>query len=113
MSTTLTRQGTVGVLKAPEAWTASNAEQVREQAYAWLEANADVTHLVADLSDMDTLDSSGLGVMIALLKRMGERGGDLKLAGLRKKPRMVIEITRAYRVFEIFETLGEALDAGA
>ena len=55
------------------------------------------------------MDSAGLGSLIAALKRITERGGDMKLACLQKKPRMVFEITRAYKVFEIFDTIEEAL----
>ncbi len=35
----------------------------------------------------------------------------MKLASLQKKPRMVFEITRAYKVFEIFDTVEEAVKA--
>jgi anti-sigma B factor antagonist len=35
----------------------------------------------------------------------------MKLACLQKKPRMVFEITRAYKVFEIFDTVEEAIKA--
>jgi anti-sigma B factor antagonist len=55
------------------------------------------------------MDSAGLGTLIAVLKRITERGGDMKIACLQKKPRMVFEITRAYKVFEIYDTVDEAL----
>ena len=63
------------------------------------------------MAGVDFLDSAGLGSLIALLKRVSERGGDMKIAGLQKKVRMVFEITRAFKVFDIFDNPDEALKA--
>ena len=64
-----------------------------------------------DLSGMESLDSTGLGTLIGALKLVGEKGGDIKIASLQKRPRLVFEITRSYKVFEIFDTVAEALAA--
>ena len=70
-----------------------------------------ITQLAIDLKQVDYMDSAGLGTLIAVLKRVTEKGGDMKIACLQKKPRMVFEITRAYKVFEIYDTVEEALKA--
>ena len=71
------------------------------------------THPRRDLAAMAALGIGQFAVLIALLKRATERGGDLRIARLCKKARMVFEITRFHRVFEIYDTLDEALRAAA
>ncbi len=99
-------------LAAPQGdLTALTAGAFREEFAAWF-AVAGVRNVVLDLSLAAFIDSTGLGALIALLKRVSENGGDLSLAGLQKKARMVLEITRTHRIFEIYETVGEATRNG-
>ena len=99
----------IGVVQVSKALTAATVDSFRDQLSSWQEAERDVTNFVIDLEKVDFMDSAGLGTLIAVLKRITERGGDMKIACLQKKPRMVFEITRAYKVFEIYETVDDAL----
>jgi anti-sigma B factor antagonist len=63
------------------------------------------------LGEVDLMDSAGLGALMAVLKRVSEEGSDMCIARLQKKPRMVFELTRAYKVFEIYDDVEEALSA--
>jgi anti-sigma B factor antagonist len=101
----------VGVVSPQEAMTAETADSFREQFIAWFEATGGVKNVVVTLERVDFMDSSGLGTLIALLKRVSEREGDMKIACLSKKVRMVFEITRAYKVFEIVDSVDEAIRA--
>ena len=65
--------------------------------------------VVIDLAKMTHIDSSGLGALVALLQRANTHGGTVKLANLQPHPRIVFDITKVYRVFEIFDTLEAAL----
>ena len=103
-------RGSVGLVRVKGALLAGNADGFRQQFESWLE-RAGCVQVVADLGAMDLLDSTGLGSLIAALKRVSERGGDLKLAALQRRVRLVFEITRTYKVFEIFDTVDEALRA--
>lgn len=58
--------------------------------------------LAIDLSDVDRIDSTGLGALVTTLKAARDRGGDLALAGLTPSVRAVVELTRLHRVFEIY-----------
>jgi anti-sigma B factor antagonist len=104
-------RGTVGVVTPQEAITAETADSFRDQFVDWLGRGETVKNVILDLTLVDFMDSSGLGTIIALLKRVSERGGDLKIVGLSKKVRMVFEITRAYKVFDIVDTVDEAVRA--
>ena len=99
----------IGVIQVSHALTAATVDTFREQLAGWQAAEPDVKNFVIDLKQVDFMDSAGLGTLIAVLKRITERGGDMKVACLQKKPRMVFEITRAYKVFEIYDTVDEAL----
>lgn len=111
MSVACSKKDGVGMVEVSGPLTAASVEAFRDQLATWQSAEPDVRNFVFDLSQVDFMDSAGLGSLIAVLKRVTERGGDMKLACLQKKPRMVFEITRAYKVFEIFDTVEEALAA--
>ncbi|MFA7231176.1 MAG: STAS domain-containing protein [Victivallaceae bacterium] len=68
-------------------------------------------NFVFDLSEMEYVDSTGLGSIVSCLKSATEAGGDVKLACLKDKPRMIFEITRAYKIFDIFDDLDAAIEA--
>lgn len=89
--------------------TASNVDPFREDFKRVMKENQGLKILILDLSGLTFMDSSGLGTLIALLKQSSEYGQEIKLVGLSKEVRVVFEITRAYKLFDIFETTEEAL----
>lgn len=99
----------LGTLTGP--LSAAQTSELRETFTQWFHGGVGCRNVVLDLGAVEFMDSSGLGVLIAMLKRVSERGGDLVLARLPKKVRLVLEITRAYKIFRIFETVEEALQA--
>ena len=85
------------------------------RAQQWLE---DVTakqpaQVVVNLDDVTFMDSSGLSTLLVGLKRSREQKGDLRLCGLQAPVRMVFELTRMDRVFEIFINEDDAVQAFA
>ena len=111
MAATFQTRNGVGVVVVSGALTSAGVDAFREQFVVWWQAMPDLRNVVVDLTGTEFLDSSGLGSLIALLKRVSERGGDMKIAWLQKKVRMVFEITRAFKVFDIFDTPDEAIKA--
>ena len=99
----------IGVVEVKDPLTAATVDSFREQLSNWQEGEHHVKNYVIDMEKVDFMDSAGLGTLIAVLKRVTERGGDMKIACLQKKPRMVFEITRAYKVFEIYDSVEDAL----
>ena len=108
-----TRKNGIGIVRVEAALTAATVDGFREQLADWQQRESDVKNFVVDLKQVDFMDSAGLGTLIASLKRVTERGGDMKIACLQKKPRMVFEITRAHKVFEIYNSVEDALRAFA
>lgn len=76
---------------------------------AWLErAPASV---VVDLGAVTFLDSAALAVLVRGMKRCRQQGGDLRLCAPAASVRMIFELTRLDRAFEIFPTEADALRA--
>ncbi len=100
-----------GVAIVSGSLNASSVGSFREQVDRWMGENPGMMVVVVDLSAVEFLDSAGLGALLALLRKAGERGGDVRLAGLQKAVRLVFEITRTYKVFDIFDSAAEALRA--
>ncbi len=67
--------------------------------------------LVLDLEGLEFLDSSGLGALVSCLRRVREKKGEIKLAGLRPEVRSIFDITRVSRLFHIFENVSDAVKA--
>jgi anti-sigma B factor antagonist len=59
--------------------------------------------IVIDMSQLNLLDSTGLGVLVGVLKRVLQHGGDLELRSPRHGARRVLEITGLDRVFTIVD----------
>lgn len=68
-------------------------------------------NIIVDLSSSDFVDSSFLGALVAGLKKTTMKSGDLKIVGLQSPVRAMFELTRLYRIFDIFDTQEEAINS--
>ncbi|WP_299650295.1 STAS domain-containing protein [uncultured Tateyamaria sp.] len=64
--------------------------------------------VVLDLSEVQFIDSSGLGAIVAAMKQMGQ-SRKLALAGLTPTVEKVFRLTRMDSVFPVFPTLDGAI----
>ncbi|MEM8801417.1 MAG: STAS domain-containing protein [Pseudomonadota bacterium] len=68
--------------------------------------------VILDMSNVEFLDSSGLGAVVGSMKQLG-RERKLELAALTPAVEKVFRITRMDRVFDIFEDVETALSGAA
>ena len=61
------------------------------------------TNVLFDLGKMVHIDSSGLGVLVQVLQKAKADGGKVVLAALQAGPKIVFDITKVSRVFEIVQ----------
>jgi anti-sigma B factor antagonist len=54
-----------------------------------------------ELSSLRLIDSSGVGVIVALFKRIRAHGGQVRIVGLRDQPRAIFRLLRLDRVFPV------------
>ena len=64
---------------------------------------------MVDFSNSPYIDSSGLGALVSLSRRLRDAGGDLRLVGLNDDLRSLFELTRLDQLFPLFATRDEAL----
>jgi anti-sigma B factor antagonist len=65
--------------------------------------------VLIDFTDGGYIDSSGLGALVSLNKRVREQGGELRLAGLNDDLRTLFELTRLDTLFLLYGTRSDAL----
>ena len=70
--------------------------------------NAGGTNVVLDLTDVNFIDSSGLGAIVSVLKSIGQTG-ELKVCGLQDAVMSMFKLTRMNKVFSIYSSADEAL----
>jgi anti-sigma B factor antagonist len=66
--------------------------------------------IVLDISEVDFVDSSGLGAMVSVLKSLGE-DGDIVICGPSESAMRMFKLTRMNKVFRIVENQDEAVRA--
>lgn len=74
------------------------------------ETDGGPSRVILDLSQVDFIDSSGLGAIVAAMKQLGS-GRKLDLAGLTPAVDKVFRLTRMDSVFALYPTLDAALMA--
>lgn len=74
------------------------------------ELEAGTRKFVMDLTDLQHINSSGLGVLITLLTKARKVEGELVLANPSDYIQNLLQITKLDTIFQIFSTLEEARD---
>ncbi len=86
-----------------------NRQELKQKILEALEAG-DRKFLI-DFTRTGYIDSSGLGVLVSLSKKIRDEGGELRLAGLNEDLRTLFELTKLDTLFAISDTAREALAA--
>ena len=92
-----------------ERLDAHNSEELKAEMNRLFASGA--KEIIVDLKDVRFIDSSGLGVLVSGFKNASTRQGSLRLAGLQTQVKSMFELTRLHRVFDIFQTVDEAIDS--
>ena len=87
---------------------AAVAPELREEILSQMEEG---TNVLFDLGKMVHIDSSGLGVLVQILQKAKAGGGKVVLAALQSAPKIVFDITKVSRVFEIVPTVEAAMES--
>jgi anti-sigma B factor antagonist len=69
---------------------------------------AEYKQVVLDLGKVSYVDSSGLGVLVGLYTTAKKIGGGIKLANLNPHMKDMLQITKVYTVFEVFDRAEDA-----
>ncbi len=69
------------------------------------------TNVVGDLSKVNFMNSSGLGILITSLTSLRKAGGDLRICGASDRIESLLMVTKLITVFKHFKTLDEAVES--
>jgi anti-sigma B factor antagonist len=60
-------------------------------------------HILLNLGEVSYIDSSGIGELVSGFTTVTNSGGQLKLLGLNKRVKDLLQITKLYTVFDVHE----------
>ena len=86
-----------------------NRQEFKQKILDALEAGE--RRFLIDFTNTGYIDSSGLGVLVSLSKKIRDEGGDLRLAGLNEDLRTLFELTKLDTLFAISDSAADALKA--
>ena len=107
-SLTEKRGGRTVLTLKEERVDAHNSAELKDRILKVLEE--DGKDLVIDLSEVQFIDSSGLGALLSGYKNASLRSSGFALAGLQPRVKSMFELTRLHRVFDIYPGLQDALN---
>jgi anti-sigma B factor antagonist len=65
--------------------------------------------ILANLADVNYIDSSGIGELVSAFTTVKNQGGELKLLNLTKKVHDLLQITKLYTVFDVKDNEANAI----
>jgi len=65
--------------------------------------------ILLNLKDVSYINSSGIGELVAGYTSVANVGGMLKLLGLTKRTQELLQVTRLYAVFEVYDDEAQAV----
>lgn len=92
----------VVVKRMPERMNLKQARTFLKEVEPFL--TSDRPQIVFDMSQVRHMDAAGVEVLLQCMHEASKHDGDLKLAALSSQAAIVLELTRAGRLFEIYAT---------
>ena len=99
----------VTVVKVEGQLIVGNRQELKDLVGAALDKGE--RRILIDFSQTGYIDSSGLGALVSISKRVREAGGELRLSGLNEDLRSLFELTKLDTLFQISDTRERALES--
>jgi anti-sigma B factor antagonist len=103
------KQGDITVLDVEGQLIVGNRQELKQKVLEELEDGE--RKFLIDFDRTGYIDSSGLGVLVSLSKKIREQGGELRLANLNEDLRTLFELTKLDTLFQISSSRDEALSS--
>ncbi len=65
--------------------------------------------ILLNLGEVSYIDSSGIGELVSAFTSVANQGGQLKLLNLTKRVRDLLQITKLYTVFDVYDDEAKAV----
>jgi anti-sigma B factor antagonist len=102
------QNGEVTLVEVEGQLIVGNRQELKQQVLDRLEKGD--RKFVIDFANTGYIDSSGLGVLVSLSKKIREQGGELRLSSLNEDLRTLFELTKLDTLFRIADTKEKALE---
>ena len=97
----------VAILKVEGQLIVGNRQELKGMVQEGLDQGE--RKFVIDCTQTGYIDSSGLGALVSLSRKVREQGGELRIAGLNEDLRALIELTKLDTLFHISPTADDAV----
>lgn len=101
------QRGATTIVRASGDLDVATAPRLREQVIRLVSDGQ--RDIILDLEAVDFVDSTGLGVIVGLLKRTRTLGGDLRLVSNRPALQRILELTALDRALPLASSVEEAM----
>ena len=108
MSFQVSKSSEVTLIEVEGQLIVGNRQELKQQVLEQLEGGD--MKFVIDFANTGYIDSSGLGVLVSLSKKIREQGGELRLSSLNEDLRTLFELTKLDTLFKITDKKEEALE---
>jgi anti-sigma B factor antagonist len=108
MSFQVSKSGDVSLIEVEGQLIVGNRQELKQQVLEQIEGGD--RKFVIDFANTGYIDSSGLGVLVSLSKKIREQGGELRLSSLNEDLRTLFELTKLDTLFRITDDKAQALD---
>lgn len=109
MTFSVKRHDDIVVIDVQGQLIVGNRQELKQKVLDELEEGT--KKFLIDFSETGYIDSSGLGVLVSLSKKIREHGGELRLADLNDDLKTLFELTKLDTLFQISETRDRALES--
>ena len=100
----------IAILRLDGDLVVSDVDKLRQEVHELIDKN--VHKILLDFSDINFIDSSGIGLLVEILKTLTKyEGGQLKLVNLNRQVRDILKQIQLYSIFDIYESEDEALES--
>jgi anti-sigma B factor antagonist len=109
MSFTASTHSDVTIIEAEGQLIVGNRQELKQLVLDAIDKGA--KKVLVDFARTGYIDSSGLGVLVSLAKKIREGDGDLRLANLNDDLQTLFELTKLDTLFQISQTREHALES--
>ncbi len=110
MGVRVERKGAISLIRVDGEVSIETAAELRDLMLKEIEDG--IIRIVVDLGKATYIDSTGLGILISGLRKVGKEEGDLKILGpLAPQVKRIFELTRLDKVFDFYDNEQEAINS--
>jgi anti-sigma B factor antagonist len=108
MSFSVSTRGDICIVEVEGQLIVGNRQELKQKVLDEMEKGS--RKILVDFARTGYIDSSGLGALVSLAKKIREMGGDLRLANLNDDLQTLFELTKLDTMFQISQTRERALE---